>query len=77
MRVLVDAFTDSYSIKHYRIRKYQDGQVGVSDKKVFSSVVDLVAHYQGHYVMDHIIRRAQVHSQGGGVDGFDHSLPLS
>jgi len=46
VRVL-DEMTNIYSIKHYRIRKFHDGQVGVSEKKKFNSVVELVAHYRG------------------------------
>ena len=46
VRVL-DEQTNTYSIKHYRIRKFHDGQVGVSQKKLFNSVVQLVAYYRG------------------------------
>jgi len=46
IRVL-DEQTNTYSIKHYRIRKFHNGQVGVSQKKQFSSVVQLVAYYRG------------------------------
>ena len=48
VRVL-DEETNTFVIKHYRIRKFDDGQVGVSDKKQFSSVVELVAHYRGQF----------------------------
>ena len=46
VRVL-DEETNTFSIKHYRIKKLPDGQVGVSSKKPFNSVVELVAYYRG------------------------------
>jgi len=46
IRVL-DEETNTFSIKHYRIKKFQDGHVGVSTKKLFNSVVELVAYYRG------------------------------
>jgi len=44
---VLDEQTNTFSIKHYRIRKFQDGEVGVSIKKPFNSVTELVAYYRG------------------------------
>jgi len=49
VRVL-DEETSTFSIKHYRIKKLPDGQVGVSSKKPFGSVLELVAYYRGRLV---------------------------
>jgi len=46
---VIDEVTNTFSIKHYRIRKFQDGQVGVSSKNLFSSVLELVAYYRGQF----------------------------
>jgi len=46
VRVL-DEKTNTFSIKHYRIRKFADGRVCVSEKIQFQSVVELVAYYRG------------------------------
>jgi len=48
VRVL-DEETNTFSIKHYRIRKFHDGQVAVSERIQFSSVVELVAYYRGQF----------------------------
>jgi hypothetical protein len=39
------------TIKHYRIRKADAGGVYVSPRKIFSDLLDLVAHYQGRKSM--------------------------
>ena len=58
VRVL-DEETNTFSIKHYRIKKLPDGQVGVSSKKPFSSVVELVAYYRGEVASRCVRRRAR------------------
>jgi SH2 domain len=42
--------THEVTIKHYRIRKTDNGGVYVSPKKTFSDLLELVGHYHSKYI---------------------------
>jgi len=45
--------TREVTIKHYRIRKTDNGGVYVSPKKVFSDLLELVDHYHSKFFIIH------------------------
>ena len=43
-----DSKTEDYMVKHYKIRKMDNGSFFIAVKRTFPSVVALVNHYRGN-----------------------------